>query len=376
MEVPFFDLNYGPEEEEAALETIRSGWISTGSKCEEFEERWAQLHGVEHGVSLSSCTAALHLAMRALDIGPGDEVIVPSLTFVATASSVRMVGATPVFADVESLDQWTLSPSAVAEAVTEDTQAVIAMHYGGYGADMPSICDVADAHDLYVVGDACHAPMGKRKDQMIGAFGDISCFSFYANKNISTAEGGMLLTDHEDIAERVRILRSHGMTSTAYEREDGKEFYDVKEFGYNYRMDDIRASIGLAQLEKLPEDIEKRQRLVRRYRENLADVDGVRVPFSSYEGRPSNYVFGVLTDHPDRAKLREQLGDRDIGTSMHYPPVHQFECYEPFMTSLPVTEEIGRREISLPLFHDMTLDQVDYVCESLQECLRLAHDPA
>lgn len=376
MDVPFFDLNYGREEEEAALETIRSGWISTGPKCEELEDKWADLHDKEHGVSLSSCTAALHLAMRTLDIGPGDEVIVPSLTFVATASSVRMVGADPVFADVESLDQWTLSPSAVADAITDDTKAIIAMHFGGHGADMPAICSLAEEHDLHVVEDACHGPMGEREGQMLGSFGDISCFSFYTNKNISTAEGGMLLTDDDDVAERVRVLRSHGMTSTAYEREDGQEFYDVKEYGYNYRMDDIRASIGLAQLEKLPEDIAKREKLVDRYRENLGDVEGVHVPFSKYEGRPSNYVFGVLTDHPDRAKLREQLGDRDIGTSMHYPPVHQFECYEPFTTSLPVTEEIGRREISLPLFYDMTLDQVDYVCENLQECLRLTHDPA
>ncbi len=372
MEVPFFDLNYGPEEEEAVLETIRSGWISTGPKCEEFEEKWADLHGVDHGVSLASCTAALHLSMRALDIGPGDEVIVPSLTFVATASAVRMVGATPVFADVESLNQWTLSPPAVEEAITGDTRAIIAMHYGGYGADMSAICDLADTHDLRVVEDSCHAPIGRRNGHMLGSFGDISCYSFYTNKNISTAEGGMLLTDQKEVADRVRMLRSHGMTATAYQREQGKEFYDVKEYGYNYRLDDIRASIGLAQLEKLPEDIEKRQRLVDRYRENLENVDGVDIPFSNYEGRPSNYVFGVLTEHPDRARLREQMEERGVSTSMHYPPVHEFECYEPFSKSLPITEEIGRREISLPLFHDMTFEQVDYVCESLQECLHVA----
>lgn len=369
MEVPFFDLNYGREEEEAVLETIRSGWISTGPKCEALEEKWADLHNVEHGVSLSSCTAALHLAMRALDIGPGDEVIVPSLTFVATASSVRMVGATPVFADVESVDRWTIDPEDVASKITDQTKAIVAMHYGGHGADMPTLCDLADAHGLSVVEDACHAPMGKLGSRMLGSFGDISCYSFYTNKNISTAEGGMLLTDHEDAAERVRILRSHGMTTTAYEREDGSELYDVKEFGYNYRMDDIRASIGLAQFEKLPGDIKKRNRLADRYRENLSGVESVHVPFSDYQGRSSHYVFGVLTDHPDRAELREKMGEKGVGTSVHYPPVHQFECYKPFRTSLPMTEKVARREVSLPLFHDMTLDQVDHVCKALTERL-------
>ncbi len=376
MNVPFFDLNYGEEEEQAALETIRSGWISTGSKCEALEQRFADLHGMEHGVSLSSCTGALHLAMRAFDIGRGDEVIVPSLTFVATASSVRMVNATPVFADVKSLDRWTIDPADVEEKITDRTKAIVAMHYAGYGADMSALREIADRHGLRIIQDACHAPMAERDGRSLSTFGDVACYSFYSNKNISTAEGGMLLTDDGEVADRVRILRSHGMTSTAYEREDGSEFYDVKEYGYNYRMDDIRASLGLAQLEKLPGDIEKRECLVDRYRSNLTEIDGVYVPFKNYEGRASNYVFGVLTDHPDRAKLREQMDERGVGTSMHYPPVHQFECYKPFSTSLPVTEEIGRREISLPLFHDMTIEQVDYVCDTLQECLSAARDYA
>jgi len=374
MDVPFFDLNYGKEEEEAALETIRSGWISTGSKCEALEERFADLHGMDHGVALSSCTGALHLAMRAFDIEEGDEVIVPSLTFVATASTVRMVNATPVFADVESLDRWTIDPADVESKITDRTQAIVAMHYGGHGADMSALRSIADQHGLRIIQDACHAPMARLDEKSLSSFGDVACYSFYSNKNISTAEGGMLLTDNEEVADRVRILRSHGMTSTAYERENGKEFYDVKEYGYNYRMDDIRASLGLAQLDKLLQDIEKRQGLVDRYHENLADVEAVHVPFLDYEGRASHYVFGVLTDHPNRVQLREEMEERNVGTSMHYPPVHQFECYEPFSTSLPVTEEIGQREISLPLFHDMTVDQVDYVCDTLRECLKATRE--
>jgi dTDP-4-amino-4,6-dideoxygalactose transaminase len=204
---------------------------------------------------------------------------------------------------------------------------------------------------------------------MMGSFGDAACYSFYANKNISIGEGGMLLTNDAQLAERVRIIRSHGMTTSAYDRVQGKEFYDVLEFGYNYRMDDIRAALALVQFDKLPEDIEHREKVAARYRENLKGMPGITIPFSSYKGQSVNHVFGILTDHPDRQQLRSELGERGVSTSMHYPPVHQFACYEEYTTPLPKPEEIGRREISLPIFYGMTVEQVDYVCHTLTECL-------
>lgn len=370
MNVPFFDLNYGPEETAAAVEVLESRWISMGSRCARFEERFAALHNCPYAIAVANCTAALHLALRILEVGPGDEVIVPSLTFVATASVVRMQGAVPVFADIASLDDWTISVEDVERKITARTKAVIPMHYGGHGADMPRLCALAKDRHLKVVEDACHAPLGKRDGRFLGTFGDFACYSFYSNKNMSTGEGGMMLTADPDHAARARLLRAHGMTATAYDRERGAEFYDVVDWGYNYRMDDIRAGIGLAQLDKLEADIEHRDRLVERYRRKLAGVPGIQIPFATYPGRSSNYVFGVLTEHPDRRGLREELKARGVATSMHYPPVHQFACFRDAAGRLPLTEEVGRREVSLPLFFAMTFEQVDHVCEQLCECVR------
>lgn len=370
MKVPLFDLHFGEEEEQAVLDAIRSKWISTGPRCEAFEKRFAELIGAKHAVSLSSCTAGLHLSLRALGVGPGDEVIVPSLSFVATASSALMAGASPVFADVESLDRWTIDPADVEAKITTKTKAVIPMHYGGHGANMPALCALADKHGLRLVEDACHAPLGTLGDRMLGTFGDAANYSFYSNKNITTGEGGMLVTDDEDLARRIRLLRSHGMTSTAYERSQGAEFYDVVEFGYNYRMDDVRAALGLVQVERLEDDLVKREELVARYRENLARAAGLIVPFADYGGRSSNYVFGVLLpEGTDRKEVRGKLAERGVSTTMHYPPIHLFSCYAPYRSELPFTEMIGRREISLPIFYDMTMEQVDYVCDTLRSLL-------
>ncbi|MDA7506085.1 DegT/DnrJ/EryC1/StrS aminotransferase family protein [Akkermansiaceae bacterium] len=367
--IPLFDLNYGVEEEAAVLEVMRAKWISMGPKTAEFEKQFASMHKSQHAIAVANCTAALHLALRACGIGPSDEVIVPSLTFVATASCVRMVGATPVFADVESLNDWTLSLEDFEKKITPNTKAVIPMHFGGFGANMVAICDLAKQHGIRVIEDACHAPLGKRDGQTLGTFGDFGCYSFYSNKNMSTGEGGMTLTQDDELAEQLKLLRAHGMTATAYDREQGKEFYDVVDWGYNYRMDDIRSAIGLAQLAKLEADVEKRGVLARRYRENLSGSDLVSLPFDGYEGFSSNYVMGVLLEKGVRSDVRKALGERGVGTSMHYPPVHQFECYQQFATPLPVTENIGRRELSLPLYFAMTEEDVDYVCEQLSETL-------
>lgn len=370
MQVPFFELNYGPEETAAVVAVLESRWISMGPRCEEFERRFAALHGAAHGVAVANCTAALHLALRIAGVGPGDEVIVPSLTFVATVSVVRMQGATPVFADITSLDDWTISVADVERKLTPRTRAVIPMHYGGFGADMPRLSALAAARGLHLIEDACHAPLGTRDGRPLGAWGDFGCYSFYSNKNMATGEGGMMLTNDPELAARARLLRAHGMTATAIDRERGAEFYDVVDWGYNYRLDDIRAALGLAQLAKLEDDLAHRARLAARYRRHLEGHPGIHLPFRDYPGRASHYVFGILTDHPDRRALRAALKARGVATSVHYPPVHLFACYRDPAVSLPLTEEVGRREISLPLFRAMTFEQVDHVCEQLCECLR------
>ncbi|MDB4451909.1 DegT/DnrJ/EryC1/StrS family aminotransferase [Akkermansiaceae bacterium] len=370
--IPLFDLNFGPEEEEAVLEVLRSKWISMGPKTEQFEAEYAEMHHSKYAVAVANCTAALHLALRICGVGPGDEVIVPSLTFVATASSVRMVGATPVFADVTSLSDWTLSVEDIERKITPRTKAIIPMHFGGHGADITAICKLAKEKDLKVIEDACHAPLGVRDDRTLGTFGDFGCYSFYSNKNMATAEGGMLLTQNEEYAAEAKLLRAHGMTATAYDREQGKEFYDVVDWGYNYRIDDIRSAIGLVQLKKLGEDLKKRKELVKRYHENLGACPDVSLPFLNYPGESSNYVMGLLLEKGERSVIRRELADKGIGTSMHYPPVHQFKCYHDSSNKLPLTEEVGRRELSLPLYYSMTAADVDRVCDELVNCLESA----
>lgn len=360
--IPLFDLNYGDEELAAVKEVLDSKWISMGPKTLEFEQVYGDLHGSKHAIAVTNCTAGLHLALRVLGVKAGDEVIVPSLTFVATANAVRMVGATPVFADVVSLDDWTICPNDIESKITCKTRAIIPMHFGGHGADMLKICALAKSHNLKVIEDACHAPLGKRDGKYLGTFGDMASYSFYSNKNMATGEGGMLLTQCEDLDKKSRLLRAHGMTATAYDREQGKEFYDVVDWGYNYRMDDIRSAIGVVQARKLQADIDKRKILSDRYRENLSTIENVTVPFANYPGESSNYVMGVLLETRDRKTIRQELEKSGIGSSMHYPPVHQFGCYKEYTTELPITEDIGGREISLPLYYNMEIEDVDYVC--------------
>lgn len=365
--IPLFDLNYGPEEEQAVVEVMRSGWISMGPKTEAFEESFRDLHDSAHAVAVTNCTAALQLSLRALGIEAGDEVIVPSLTFVATASSVRMLGATPVFADIQSPEEWTISPDDVARKITPRTTAIIAVHYGGFGADLPELRRIADQHGLALVEDACHAPLGVRDGVTLGTVGDAACYSFYANKNMTTGEGGMILTQDAALAERLRLLRAHGLTATAYDRERGREFYDVVDWGYNYRIDEIRAAIGIVQLEKLGAEFAHRAALADEYRRRLADDPRIALPFGDYVGASSNHVMAVVLDGVDRRAVRRELSDRGVGTSMHYPPVHLFEVYRDPEYALPLTEAVGRHELSLPIYGRLPIEDVAVVCDHLQE---------
>ena len=254
-----FDLNYDHEEEEAVLATLRSRWISTGPRTVEFERLFAEALGARHAVAVANCTCALHLALQIVGVREGDEVIVPSLTFVATANAVRYVRATPVFCDIRGPDDLNIDPEQIESLITEKTRAIVVMHYGGFPCDMDRILELARKHRLRVVEDACHGPLSEYRGRKLGTMGDIGCFSFFSNKNISTGEGGMLVTDDAEFAERARLLRSHGMTTLSYQRASGHSTrYDVVESGYNYRMDDIHAALGIVQLGKLRNDIARR----------------------------------------------------------------------------------------------------------------------
>jgi len=250
--IPLADVDLGPEEEAAVLDVLRRGWLSMGEVTAAFEAEFAALTGARHALAVTNCTAALHLAGLALGWGPGDEVIVPSLTFVATANAVRYTGATPVFADITGESDFSLSAQDAAERITPRTKAIIVVHYAGHAADMGAILALAERHGLAVVEDVAHAPGADLDGRALGTWGNIGCFSFFANKNMTTGEGGMVTTDDDELAARLRLLRSHGMTSLTWDRHKGHAWsYDVVAPGYNYRIDEVRAAIGRVQLAKV-----------------------------------------------------------------------------------------------------------------------------
>lgn len=374
--VPLADVNLGPEELEAVSAVIRSGWLTMGSVTQAFEQEYAQSTGSLHALAVTNATAALHLACLALGIGPGDEVILPSLTFVASANAIGYTGAIPVFADIESPDWLCLSPRAVEAAITEKTKAIMVVHYAGYACDMPAILEIARQHKLRVIEDAAHAVGASLDGKALGTWGSVGCFSFFGNKNLTTAEGGMLVTDDPEIAQKVRVLRSHGMTTLTWDRFKGHaSTYDVVAQGYNYRMDELRSALGREQLKRIPAGNARRGELLNLYRELLGqEVPSIRVPFTQERGQSSYHIMPVLLPSgADKHAFMERMKAQGIQTSWHYPPVHRFSVYKEAYASrpnpLPVTDEIAQREVTLPLYPTMTDEQVGWVVQAAKEAL-------
>lgn len=369
FKIPLFDLNFDEKETQAVLETIQSKWISTGPKTAYFEKKFAQMLNAEHALALSNCTVALHLALKLASVQPGDEVICPSLTFVATCNAIRYVDAIPVFADVKGAEEPTIDPDEIERLITPKTKAIVVMHYAGFACDMDKIMSIAKANNLKVVEDACHAPLSEYNGRKLGTIGDVGCFSFFSNKNISTGEGGMLITNNEEYFNRAKLLRSHGMTTMSYERAKGHSTaYDVVEFGYNYRMDDIRASIGIVQLDKIEKDLHQRAEVRKCYIDGLKDCRDIIIPFQSYSELSSNYIFPIVLNNVDaerRDAIRTKLADAGIQTSIHYPAVHHFSTYKAFYRDLPLTDTLVDSFITLPMYSKLTKDEVDYVCKTL-----------
>jgi dTDP-4-amino-4,6-dideoxygalactose transaminase len=380
--IPLADIDLGPDEESAVLEVIRRRWLTMGGVTAEFEADFSRLVEVEHAIAVTNCTAALHLAGLALGWGPGDEIIIPSLTFVATANAVVYTGATPVFADITSESDLNLSPEDIARRITPQTRAIIAVHYAGYPADMPAILELAERYGLDVIEDVAHAPGATLAGRPLGSWGQIGCFSFFSNKNMTTGEGGMLTTDDERLAERLRLLRSHGMTALTWDRHKGHAWsYDVVLPGYNYRIDEIRAAIGRIQLSKLAAYNERRRSLDALYRHGLAaNVPELGIPYQSHPGVSACHLRPILLpDSADRRRFMEVMKAHGIQTSIHYPPVHQFSHYQSLVASprLPVTESVAWREVTLPLYPGMTEEDVSFVISAAAEALQaaLASDP-
>jgi len=374
--VPLSDVQFGSEEINAVTAVLKSGWLTMGEVTGEFEKEFAAYTGAKHALAVSNATVALHMACLALGIGPGDEVIVPSLTFVATANAVRYTGATPVFADITSENDLTISLASLEGALTPRTKAVMVMHYAGYACDLPRILAWADAHGLPVIEDAAHAAGSFLDGRHLGTFGKAGCFSFFSNKNLSTGEGGMIVTEDDALAEQFHLLRSHGMTSLTWDRHQGHAWsYDVVATGYNYRIDEIRSALGREQLRKLPANNARRRELTALYRDLLAELcPALSVPFTDHPGISAGHIMPALLPRgTDRLRFMEGMKARGIQTSIHYPPVHSFTSFKGSAIGadrLPVTDEVAAREVTLPLYPTLTDAQLRLVVESARDALR------
>ncbi|SFH06352.1 DegT/DnrJ/EryC1/StrS family aminotransferase [Pontibacter chinhatensis] len=357
------------EEAQAAYDTILSGWITQGPKVQEFEEKFAAYTGAKYAVAVSNCTTALHLAMIVAGIGPGDEVICPSMSYIATANAIRYVGATPVFAEVEP-DTYNLDAADAEARITDRTKAILLVHQIGMPADIDAFKDLCGRYNLKLLEDAACAAGSAYKGAKIGSHSELVCFSFHPRKVISTGDGGMITTNREDYYNRLKLLRQHGMSVNDRVRHEASRiiFEDHVELGYNYRMTDIQAAVGIKQLEKLDWIVEERRKIAAAYDQAFKDIDSIRLP-QEYDGYFSNYqsysIYLKDTAAVSRNTLMQKLLDRGIATRRGIMNTHRETAYKEYATdvSLPVSEDLQDNSIILPLYVPMKQEEIKFVTE-------------
>tara|TARA_B100001173_G_scaffold312221_1_gene332301 strand:+ start:4158 stop:5300 length:1143 start_codon:yes stop_codon:yes gene_type:complete len=374
--IQLFKLNFNDEEINAVSDVVSGGWLSMGDETINFEERFSSFLGEDvYCKAVSNGTAALHMALLALDVNEDDEVIIPSLTFVADINVVKLVGATPVLADAKNLDDWNMSLETIKEKVTNKTKAIIIVHYAGYPCkDIKAISNFCNEKGIALIEDVAHAPGASVDGKKCGTFGAVGCFSFFSNKNLSIGEGGMVSTMCPGLHKKLGYLRSHGMTSLTLDRHKGRSItYDIAQPGLNYRMDEMRSAIGSVQLKKLPDGNLRRGELTQRYRSNLSSTS-VMVPFKE-QPRNIESVYHILPillpEGTDRVSIIGALKEKGIQSSIHYPPFWDFSAFKgQFMQDdSPITAEICSRQLTLPLFPTMTDQEVDQVTSALIEAI-------
>ena len=374
--IPYGRQSIDEEDIQAVTEVLRSDWLTTGPKVLEFEQVFAHFVGTKEAVTLSSGTAALHAAMYALDIGPGDEVIVPAMTFAATANCVIFQGGTPIFADVDP-DTLLIDPLKVEAKITARTKAIISVDYAGQPCEYDALRKIAKRHGLALVDDACHSLGGSRKGKPAGSLADLSTFSFHPVKHITTGEGGMVTTDDSELARRMRVFRNHGITTDHHQRElQGSRYYEMVDLGYNYRMTDFQCALGLSQLRKLPGWVKRRQEIARKYDQALAEIDEVE-PLHVLEGVKHAYHLYVvrLREDLDRGTVFRNLREIGIGVNVHYIPVHLHPyyraCFDTGPGLCPVAEKAYEKILSLPIFSSMSEEDVRSVIRSVAKVVKI-----
>ncbi len=374
--LPLNKPSIGSAEIERVVDCLKSGWITTGPHCLTFEERFRKLTGAAHAITLSSATAGMHLALAALGIGPGDEVITPSMTFASTVNMIVLLGATPVFVDCD-YDTLLIDAGRIEEKITDRTKAVIPVHFAGAPADMDPIVALAGRRGLALIEDAAHAVGTYYKGVHAGGFGGMAIFSFHPIKNITTGEGGLVTLNGDDLNQKIRLLRFHGIERDAWKRygKGGNPEYDIQEAGYKYNLTDIQATLGIGQLDRLDEFNRRRAELIGLYMEGLQGIDGIDLPgVPSYPHvHPYNLMI-VKTLAMPREILMEKLSEYNIGYGFHFPACHLLSHIRRLFGTkdgmLPETERAAGRILSLPLFPDMKDSDVYYVCDALRDILR------
>jgi dTDP-4-amino-4,6-dideoxygalactose transaminase len=376
--IPFSVPVIGEEEIQEVTDVLRSGWITTGARTAQFEKEFAEYTRCDHALAVNSCTAGLHLALAALGIGPGDEVITTPLTFCASVNVILHVGATPVLADIGP--DGNIDPESIRARVTSRTRAILPVHLAGFPCDMEAIWKIAREHNLYVVEDAAHAigttyrgePLGSRAGES-----DAVAFSFYATKNLTTGEGGMVTTNNPELSDRMRVLCLHGISRDAWNRynRNGSWFYDVLEPGFKYNLSDIQSAIGIHQLRKLESFIERRENHVRMYNELLENVAEIETPVDAVEGRHAWHLYAIRLNLDqlsiDRGEFIEKLREADIGASVHFIPIPLHSFFAPWAgrqeNQCPRALELYPRLISLPLYPSLDESDVRYICSVVKD---------
>jgi dTDP-4-amino-4,6-dideoxygalactose transaminase len=379
--IPFHAASIGEDEASAAADVIRSGWLTMGPKTIEFEQNFASYVGARHAIGVSSCTAALHLSLDAVGLQQGDEVLVPTTTFTATAEVVVYFKAIPVLVDVDPITLC-IDPEEARKKVTSKTRAILPVHFAGQPCDMGRIQQLADSHSLHVIEDAAHALPASFRGTPVGAISKLTAFSFYATKTLTTGEGGMVTTDDDELAARMTMMRLHGIGRDAWKRysSEGSWHYEVLNAGFKYNLTDIQSAIGIVQLNKCTEMCGLRARIARQYTEAFSQCEEIQTP-TVLADRESAWHLYVLRLHLDRltigrSEVVEELKQRGVGTSVHFIPLHMHpyyrDAYHYCHESFPVALREYYRSFSLPIYPGMSLDQVAYVIEQVSEVIKKA----
>jgi perosamine synthetase len=377
--IPFHRPLITDDEVSEVAETIRSGWWTTGPKSIRFENEFNSFIGSEFSVATSSWTAAAHLALEAIGLQAGDEVIVPSITFTATAEIVCYFKATPVIVDVQK-DSFNIDPVQVAKAITSKTKAIIPVHYGGNPCDMDEIKAIAEVHNIKIIEDAAHALPAEYKGKMVGTIGDATCFSFYVTKTLATGEGGMICTNNREIADRCSVMRLHGIDKDAWKRysSEGSWYYEVVAPGFKYNFTDIQASLGLAQLKKINLMLAERKEIFRKYNSLFKENELIQLYTCKDDRKSSYHLYPILLDIDhlkiSRSQFIDELKNLGIGSSVHFIPLYRHPFYnETFKlncSDYPVSEYLFPRIVTLPIWPGMTDDQVNKVADSVNAIIR------